>query len=160
MKKLQNIFVLVSILMLTVTLPASARMCKTMEHGKSGMMCQGKKDHGMGHLFGSTWKETLTDEQKMKVDKMHLALKKSTSVLKAKLKVNKIELSILIVKGNPDKKAIYQKIDDILELKREIMRKKYDHKIEMRDILTPEQRVSFDMKQVEKAGRKKGHKCR
>ena len=164
MNKLQSIFIAVS-LALIIAVPVSAQMGEMMKHGKSGMSHHEKKDYGMkhnqnhkrGHLFGSYWKKTLTDEQKGQADKMHLALKKSLNVPKAKLNVKKAELNNLVVKGNPDKKAIYQKIDEILELKREIMRKKYDHKVEMRRMLTPEQQVSFDMKLLETAGRKKGH---
>jgi len=37
------------------------------------------------------------------------------------------------------------------------MHKKNDHKVEMRDMLTAEQQVSFDMKLLGTAGRKKGH---
>ena len=172
MNKLQNIFIAVS-LALIIAVPVSAQMGEMMKHGKSGMKQHGKMDHGTeksqsykkgrhgrhrtGHLFGSPWKETLTDEQKVQVDKMHLALKKSLNVPKAKLNVKKAELNNLVVKDNPDKKSINQKIDEILELKREIMRKKYDHKVEMRSMLTPEQQVSFDMKLLTTSGRKKGH---
>ena len=172
MNKLRNIFIAIS-LMLAVAVPVSAQMGEMMKHGKSGMRQHGKMGHGkeesqsykrkhhgghgMGHLFGSQWMETLTDEQKVQADKVHLALKKSLIVPKAKLNVKKAELNNLVIKDNPDKEAIYQKIDEILELKREIMHKKNDHKVEMRDMLTAEQQVSFDMKLLGTAGRKKGH---
>lgn len=176
MNKSRNIFIAV-LLMLVVAFPVSAQMGEMtgemMKHGKPGMKHLGKMGHGMersqsykkghrgghgkGHFFGSSWKETLTDEQKAQADKMHLALKKSLSVPKAKLNAKKAELNNLLLTDNPDKKSIYQKIDEIIELKREIMRKKYDHKVEMRGMLTPEQQVSFDMKLLETSGHKKGH---
>ena len=172
MNKLLNIFITV-LFLFVVAVPVSAHTDEKKKHQKSGMKQHGKMGHvmdkskshkkghrgghGKGHFFGSRWKETLTDEQKSQADNMHLALKKSLNVPMAKLKVKKAELNNLIVKDNADKKTIYQKIDEILELKREIMRNKYDHKVEMRGMLTAEQQVSFDMKLLETAGRKKGH---
>ncbi len=149
MKKLRGFFIVVSMLVLVAAVPASAQMGKMMEHGKSGMKHHAMKDRGMGHLFGPHWKETLTDKQKMQADQMHLTLKKATSVPKALLSVKKAELNKLVVNKSPDIKAIHRKIDEIFELKREIMRKKYEHMVEMRSMLTPKQRVSFDMKLVE-----------
>jgi Spy/CpxP family protein refolding chaperone len=156
MKKLRDFFVALSILVLVVAVPVSAKMSERMEHGKSSMKHHAMMGREKGHLFGSPWKETLTDEQKMRADKMHLELKKATSVPKALLNVKKAELNKLVVNKNPDIKAIHRKIDEILELKREIMRKKYEHMVEMRGMLTSEQRVSFDMKLLEMAGHKKG----
>jgi Spy/CpxP family protein refolding chaperone len=91
------------------------------------------------------WKETLTEEQKMKADKMHLELKKAMSILEAKTNLKEAELNDLITQDNPDTKAIQSNINDIMEIKKEMMIKKYDHMVEMRTILTPEQRLSFDL---------------
>lgn len=170
MKKLRNLFIaLILILGLSVALPATAEMNKKREHGKSSMgrheMKHGKgskmghqSGSGAGHIFGPLWKETLTDEQKMKADRMHRELKMSLNVLKAKKKVGKAELNNLIIKDNPNTNAIHRKIDEILELKRKIMRIKYGHKVEMRGMLTSEQRVSFDMGLLKKTGHSKGRK--
>ena len=68
-----------------------------------------------------------------------------------------VELAILVTQDSPDQNAIDKKIDEILELKREKMRKKYALKVDMRSILTPEQRVSFDMHLLKKAQHGKGH---
>lgn len=121
--------------------------------GAHGGYCDMKKDH-MG--MGQHWKYTLTDEQKARADKMHLELKKSMAVLKERLGVAKAELALLVVSDKPDTAAINRKIDDILAIKKEMMRKKYSHKVEMRGILTPEQRVSFDMHVVSGSGGKDG----
>lgn len=66
----------------------------------------------------------------------------------------------LVVKDNPDTKAIHRKIDEVLELKRKVMRTKYDHMIEMRNMLTQDQRISFDMGLLERTGHSKGHRHR
>jgi len=174
MNRLLNIFIVLSIPMLAFVLPASAQMGAKTMHGKSGIsqyreMAHGMEyhqdhmrgkhvGHGRGHLFGSHWKETLTEEQKVAADKLHLTLKRSVNVRKAQLRVKKIELNNMVASDTPDIMAIYLKIDEILDMKGDIMKRKYDHMVEMRGILTPEQRVSFDMKLVEMAGRKKGHR--
>lgn len=169
MKGFDNIFIVcVLIAGLTYSIPAAAEMSKHGEHGKSSTghqrMKHGKgskmeQHHGRraGHLFGSHWKDTLTDQQKKKADRMHVALKKSISVVEAMLKVKRTELSNLVVQDNPDTKAIHSKIDEILKSIKKVMRNKYDHMVEMRDMLTSEQRVSFDMGLLKKAGKSRGH---
>ena len=168
MERLRNLFFVTLLLTGLSAVPAVAEMSKGTGHGKSGdghhAMKHGKKTkmghkggHRSGHLFGPHWKGLLTDSQRTQIDKMHLEVKKSTSVMKAQLKVKKIELANLIIQDDPNTGAIHRKIDGILELKGKIMKIKYDHKVEMRGIMTPEQRVSFDMGIVGKASSGKGH---
>ncbi len=173
MKGLGKLF-MISILSigLTAAIPVMAQMGRVTKPGMPGIMHPGEGmmghkmgtkmmghpgKHGPGHLFGPHWKKTLTDEQKMQADRMHLALKKEIRVLEARLNVEKTELSNLVVQDSPDTKAIHRKIDGVIELKREIMQKKYNHIIEMRGMLTKEQRVSFDMGVLKKDKHGKGH---
>ena len=73
----------------------------------------------------------------------------------------KVELALLITSDSPSKKEINSKIDQVLKLKGEKMHLAADHKVEVRKLLTTEQRVSFDTHVLKKAYRgKKGHKCR
>lgn len=129
--------------------------------GPKGMMMGGGMGQGMrggmGHVFGDHWKSALTGEQKLAIDRMHRDLKKELSVLEARIRLEKVELAALLTEDEPDRKAIDEKIEKIAELKKEEMRKKYNHKLEMRAALTPEQRVSFDMDLMRKAGRGKGY---
>jgi len=104
------------------------------ERGKGGHECRLK----------SSWRETLTDSQKSQLEKLHLAMKKETSVLRAELGVKKTELKALAIKDNPDTQAIGRKTDEIMGIKKELMQKRISHLIEVRKVLTPEQRVSFD----------------
>jgi len=106
------------------------------------MAAHHERDYGHD---GPEWKDTLTEEQRSKADMMHLELEKSLSLLEAGLMVRKAELANLLVAEKPDTKAVTRKIGEIVEIKREMMEKKYGHMMEMRGILTPEQRVSFDM---------------
>jgi Spy/CpxP family protein refolding chaperone len=127
-----------------------------MKHGKDG-----KKGYMAGHkgkhMSGPKWKQFLTDAQKKQADIMHLNVKKSMSVLKAQKKLKKIELINLVIMDNPDTNAIHSKIDEIIEVKREIMRVRNDHMVEMRGMLTPEQRLSFDMGLLGHGDKGKGH---
>ena len=131
---------------LTTTVMAS-------EYGKRGHQC---KHHG-----GASWKNNLTDEQTKKLDKLHADYKKQKFPIKAKLKVAKVDLAVLVTADSPNQDAIDKKIEQILKLKREKMRIKTAHKIEVRKMLTDEQRVQFDMHVLKKAFKGKKHKgCR
>ncbi|MEK7773402.1 MAG: periplasmic heavy metal sensor, partial [Deltaproteobacteria bacterium] len=145
MKKVSKIVQMSMIALMAGATLAFAQM-GDMEHGhdvKMEKMEKAKQCEGRG-METPLWKKTLTEEQKMKADKMHLELKKAASVLEAKVKLNEAELNGLIMKDKPDANAIHRKINDIMELKKEMMTRKYDHMVEMRSILTPEQRISFD----------------
>ena len=121
------------------------------DHGKGmGMM------HHGGH--GSSWKASLTDEQRTKIAKLKLDYKKKKYPLKAKLKQAKIDLALLVTSDKPNQNSIDKKIDQIAKLKREKMQLKAKHKIAVRKLLNEEQRVKFDMKVLKKAyhGKRKG----
>lgn len=117
-------------------------------HHKSG-------GHKM-HLFTADWHDTLDAHQKKEVDAMHLQLMKESAPIKGMIRVKKIELAILATEEKANSKAIHQKIDEILELKRQKMQKRLAHIVEMRQMLSPEQQLSYDMRIVSRA--KKGRK--
>lgn len=100
---------------------------------------------GKGHAMGPNWKDTLNDKQKKAADEMHLKLEKALSLPKAAKDLKKKELRLMIVQENPDKKAIEEKIDEIMKLEANILLSRIGHKVEMRRMLTDDQRVSFDM---------------
>lgn len=109
---------------------------------------------------GKEWKKTLTDEQRKEIDKLRLAYKKEKYLLKSKTKQAKVEFALLITEDSPDQSAINKKIDQLTKLKGDKLRLKAEHKIQVRKVLTPEQRVKFDMAVLNKAykGKKKGHR--
>ena len=165
MNELRN-FLMVSVLMfvMALSLPATAEISKKKDHSHSGSghqkMSYGKSSktgHKGHHKSGPKWKKTLTDSQKKQAVTMHLNLKKSMSILKAQKKLKKVELINLVIKDDPDTNTIYDKINEIIDLKREMMRINYDHILEMRGMLTSEQRLSFDMEHLSQAGKGKGH---
>jgi len=96
------------------------------------------------HLFTSHWAKTLTEKQKLDIDAMHLKVGQFEAVQKAKAKLLKAELSVIAANTPVDKKSMYAKIDEIIDVKKSIMRNRYDHIAEMREVLTKEQRLSYD----------------
>lgn len=156
----RRILLIVSILMLVLYGPALAQMGHAGEGGHGGKSPHGEMGHGKSVYDASCWTETLTEEQKAKVAQLRLEKKKIKYLTKAQIKAKKVELAILVTQDNPNQSAIEKKIEEILDLKREKMRKIYAIKIEIRKLLTPEQRVLFDMKMIKKAyhGKHHGHK--
>lgn len=112
------------------------------------------KKKGMGGTFSPHWVKTLTDEQKISFDKMHLKVAQFEAVQRAKMKMLKAELDVMAATKPNDKNAVYKKIDEIMAVKKSIMRNRYDHISEMRAELTDQQRISYDMGLL-KAGKHK-----
>jgi len=88
--------------------------------------------------------ENLTEEQQTKFDALHMDLDKALTSLKADLAIKKAELNKLMIVDNPNVGAVEKKIDEIYTLKSTIEKKKTKTHLDVRAILTPEQRVSFD----------------
>lgn len=129
---------------------------KMMQHGKKEQHRYRGGHHGKAKLFGPHWKETLTDEQKAQIDQMHVDFAKAKMPLKTRVKALKVDLAVLATTDNPNTAAIEMKINEILSLKQAIMLKRYAHIAEMREVLTTEQRLSFDMDVLNKAKHKRG----
>ena len=113
-----------------------------MHVGKAGHK---KNKHKKGGTFSPHWVKTLTEEQKISFDKMHLVVGQFEAVQRAKMKMLKAELNVLAAKSTNNKPAIYAKIDEILDVKKAIMRNRFDHIAEMRRELTEQQKISYDM---------------
>jgi len=128
------------------------------DHHKTGGEMRGHKAHGKEkgavHLFSDHWAKTLTEKQKFDVDEMHLKVGQFEAVQKGKVKMLKAELSVIAANTPVDKKSMYAKIDEIVEVKKAIMRNRYDHIAEMREVLTKEQRLSYDAGLLKHKGKK------
>lgn len=124
------------------------------EHHEMHEKYHGKDGHG-----STCWRNTLSDDQSKQVDQLKVDYKKKVYPVKAKIKQAKIDLALLIGSDKPKQKDIDKKIDEILKLKGEKMRLKSSYQVEVRKVLTAEQRANFDMKLLKKANRdKKGYK--
>lgn len=115
---------------------------------------------GGRHMSGKRWMATLTDQQQNEMDRLRLEYKKKKYLLKAKMRQAKVEFALLITTDAPNKSAIDSKIDQIAELKKEKLQLKANHKIQVRKLLTVDQRVHFDMYVLKKAAKGKHRKGR
>ncbi|OGW59341.1 MAG: hypothetical protein A2V83_02565 [Nitrospirae bacterium RBG_16_64_22] len=101
---------------------------------------------GMGAMRGGAdWKESLSKEQREKLDGMHLKLMKEMVPLKDAKNAKKNELNLLVVAEKPNKSAITKKVAEVADISRRLTEKKTLHHLEVREMLTPEQRLKFDM---------------
>ncbi len=116
-----------------------------------------EKVHGKRKHEASCWMSSLNKEQQGTAEKMRLEFNKTKALLVAQVTVKKVELATLVTQETIDQNAINKKIDEILELKKEKLQKKYTFKVNMRKMLTPEQRVLFDNQLFKKALHGKGH---
>lgn len=132
-------------------------------HGKSHGKGHGGQHHRKGHgggrrLFGDHWKKTLTTEQKARLDQLHVEFAKKKHALKSAIHARKVQLAIMAIADQPQQEGIDAQINDLLVGERQLMQAKYGYIAAQRQVLTPEQRVSFDMEVVHKAdeGKAKG----
>ncbi len=101
--------------------------------------------HKSSHNFTDHWVKTLNSDQKTRVDIMHLELDRELVVLKAQDEFVQKQINTLVARDNAATNAVYAKIDELMGIKKQILRSRYTHILEMRAILTPAQRISYDM---------------
>lgn len=126
------------------------------EHSLGHGMKHKKSDKKDMHMFTPIWAKTLSDEQKLAIDKMHLDVAKKQKIISAKMKVAKAELNLLAIAENADMKKISTKIDEVTGLIAEKMKVRFEHIVEMRKALTAEQRISYDMSILSRDKKSKG----
>lgn len=87
----------------------------------------------------------LTDEQKQKIDQMHLEHQKKVLSLQNQLGEKRAHLKTLTSADAPDAKAINALIDEIGGLNTQLMKARVNLQLQIRSLLTEEQRLHFDM---------------
>ena len=97
-----------------------------------------------GHHITAHWSKTLSKNQWELANAMHHKLEDDQAPFKTREAQTLTELNTLIVRGDVSLSEIHKKIDELINAKREIMRLRYDHLVEMRSVLNAEQRVSYD----------------
>ncbi len=85
----------------------------------------------------------LTEEQQEKIQKMKLQHQKEMLALQTELKTKKLDLRALKTE-KADSATINAKIDEIAEAQAAIQKKAFAHHMEIRNILTDEQKEIFD----------------
>ncbi len=134
MKNLRVLTVGVLVLALAAAVPLVAQKAskqKPMMHQqmKQEMMCQSQLD--------------LTAEQQEKIQKMKLQFQKEMLTLQTELKTKMLDLRALMTE-KADSAKINAKIDEIADARAAIQKKAFAHHMEVRNILTDEQKMTFD----------------
>jgi Spy/CpxP family protein refolding chaperone len=86
----------------------------------------------------------LTDAQKKQMEEIDQTVEKALIPLKAQVELKHAELNALLVAEKTDKAAIDKKIEEIGAIRVQIQKKRIGGRLEIRAILTPEQRIGFD----------------
>ena len=83
-------------------------------------------------------------DQKKAIDQMHHKLHDDQASFKVKEKQALKELNEMTVREDVSMEEVNSKIDELMAAKTGIMRLRYGHLVEMRAILTEEQKVGYD----------------
>ena len=82
--------------------------------------------------------------QKERIDQMHHGLHRDQAPFKAKEAQALKELNEMTIRGDVKIKEVDAKIAELMAAKTQIMRLRYGHLIEMRAILSEDQKVGYD----------------
>jgi Spy/CpxP family protein refolding chaperone len=90
------------------------------------------------------WTQTLTQSQRDQFEHMHHQLDDEQAPHKKKEAEALAELNAMTIREDADVADINSKIAELMEAKTQIMRLRYAHLIEMRRVLTDEQKPGYD----------------
>ncbi len=88
----------------------------------------------------------LTEEQKQKMETMHMDLMKAMKPLKNQMMEKEAQLNTLRTADKPDMNKIFALVDDISTLNAQMTKEHEKHIQAVRQILNEKQRLQFDMK--------------
>jgi len=100
----------------------------------------------------------LTTDQQAQVEAIMIEFQESNKMKKLDAKEKEVQLEKLMVADKPDEKAIMAKVDEIMALRTDLRKASIKNKLEIRALLTPEQRAKFDARIDNKQKRKDGPK--
>lgn len=106
-------------------------------HGKMG-----ERPEKMDHAF----LPNLTDDQKSQIDKLNLDFQKQTLQTRNQIGEKHAQLRTTVTQEKADLKKVDALIDDIGKLKSSIMKERVKTDLQIRALLTDEQKVLFDQR--------------
>jgi Spy/CpxP family protein refolding chaperone len=95
----------------------------------------------------------LSEKQETQAKEFHSQMKEKITPIQLDVKEKEIQLQKLMIADEIDESAVFAKVDEISALKAEIQKARLLSKIQIRSILTKDQRIKFDEKAKD---RKKG----
>ncbi len=99
----------------------------------------------------------LSEAQWEKIDSIHLKVSKSTLPVLSKIKVMKAELDQLMTAENTNRNQIIKKIEEISNLKSDLVVMRSLRRQDVRDVLTEDQRIKFDQMHLKRQRPRMGH---
>jgi Spy/CpxP family protein refolding chaperone len=118
------------------------------------------EDRPMRGKHGAMLKEipNLTAEQEAQIKEIHAKAKEEVKPMREEVKEVRLKLVELKQAENPDEKQIHELIDKQAQIKAEMMKSRSTAEIEIRKLLTEEQKEAVDAKRKERMEmRKKRH---
>jgi len=90
------------------------------------------------------WTKTPTQSQGDEIEHMHHKLDEDQALYKEKERRALKELNEMTIREDVEIADVHAKIDELMAAKTRIMRLRYEHLIEMRRVLSDEQKVGYD----------------
>ncbi|MCP4906019.1 MAG: hypothetical protein GY910_13665 [bacterium] len=90
------------------------------------------------------WAKTFTQSQRDQLEHMHHQLDDDQAPHKKREAQALAELNAMTIREDAKIADIHAKIDELMAAKTQIMRQRYEHLIEMRRVLTDEQKTGYD----------------
>ena len=114
-------------------------------HGRG--FCQ---ERGFGHgdgpgILAKAEALELKPEQIKKIKALQLDMAKETVRLRSELELKELELKELMSAEKPDLRLIEAKIDEMAPLRTDFQKKRIEHQLAMREVLTPEQKEKLEL---------------
>ena len=95
----------------------------------------------------------LTEDQLLTIQKLRLEHQKEMLPITSKLQSKRLELRTMMLEES-DQININKKIDEIGEIRNDLMKKRMTHRVKIRNLLTDKQKLHFDTMGFEKHGRR------
>jgi len=92
----------------------------------------------------------LNENQKAQAQTFFTEMKKTTNPLRLEIQKKQLEIDKLMMTDNVDEKTIFAKVDELARLQADMQKARLKSKIQLRSILTDEQKVMFDSKEVDR----------
>lgn len=149
---MKQIFVMAIIAFFAVTISTA----QTPQGQPKAGCGQGMQMHQSGGCCGIP---NLTDEQMKKMEPLKLAFHKQKFEIHNQIKAKEAQLIVVSTGDKINKEEAFKLIEEIAALKASLEKAKFDHRMAVRAILTPDQQLAFDMhfaKGGDNCGGKKG----
>ena len=96
-------------------------------------------------------KHGAAENHRQAIEHMHHELEDDQAPFKAAEARALKELNEMTIRDDVRLEDVYAKIDELMEAKNNIMRLRYEHLIEMRKVLTDEQKVKYDQNVLDRS---------